>query len=200
MNEDFYFDKKPEYSEKLPEHFKTGLATASFVISLINVIFCAFSCSFILAPISLILGIVSLVKRQGGKVFAILGIIISSVSIVIFGLFTALFVKIYPDMEYFIRNDSAIISEFEENGSIPEQFEKYRDSEYDKYWKSFQCDDFDEFFEIFIEMYKQSQGVQSVPSNPNSPNVPAFPPDDDEELVELNYNGAISGMKFLKTA
>lgn len=198
MNEDFYYDSNPDSFEKMPESLKTGLAVASFVLSLVNVIFCALSCSFIFAPVSIIMGIVSLAKKQGGKPLAIIGIAVSSVSLVIFGLFTSIFVKIYPDMEYFIKNDTAIISEFEETGQIPEQFEKYRSPEYDKYWTLFQCDDFDGFFEIFIEVYRQSNRVQTVPSNPNS--IPALPADDGEDLVELGYTGAISGMKFLKTA
>lgn len=200
MNEDFYYEKNPDNYEKMPESLKTGLATASFVISLVNFIFCLFACSFVFAPVSVIMGIVALVKKQGGKVFAVLGIVISSVSIIISGLFISVFVKIYPDMEYFIKNDTAIIAEFEEDGKIPEQFEKYRSPEYDKYWKAFQCESFDKFFELFIEMYIQSRSTQNVPSNPENPDIPAFPPDDEEELVELCYKGAISGIKFLATA
>ncbi len=199
MNEDFYYDNNQDF-EKIPESLKTGLAVGSLVISLINVLCCALSCSFIFSPVSIIMGTVSLVKKQGAKPLAIAGIVISTVSMIIFGLFTAVFVKIYPDMEYFIQNDVAIISEFEENGNIPEQFEKYRSPEYDKYWQTFQCDDFDGFFEIFIQVYRQSNGIHSIPSNPDNPKIPDFSRDEGEELVELGYTGAISGTKFLKTA
>ncbi|MCM1507103.1 MAG: hypothetical protein NC177_08220 [Ruminococcus flavefaciens] len=199
MNEDFFDKGQQEDSEKMPESLKTGLATASFVISLVNLVFCAFACSFVTAPVSIIMGAIALARHQGGKAFAVIGIIISSVSLIICILFTALFAKIYPDMEYFIRNDTAIISEFEEDGTIPEQFEKYRSPKYDKYWQAFQCKDFDEFFEIFIDIYRQSDNVYSIPDSPYNPDNPTSP-DDDEELVVLGYNGAISGMKFLKTA
>lgn len=185
MNEDFFYKSESDDFEKIPSAAKTGLATASFIISLVNLIFFAFTLSFILSPISIILGVVSLVKRQGGKAFAVLGIVISSVSIVIFGIVMSVFVKVYPDMEYFIRNDTAIISEFEESGEIPEQFDKYRSPEYDKYWKKSGLKNFDEFFAFFIDVYKQTQGIQTVPSSPDNPSVPAFPPDDGEELVVL---------------
>lgn len=200
MNKDFYYENPSDDFEKIPESFKTGLAIASFVISIINFIFCAFSCSFILSPVAIILGIVSLVKKQGGKPFAIIGIVISVISLIVFGWFTSIFMKIYPDMEYFIKNDTAIISEFEETGEIPEQFEKYRSPEYDSYWAAMQCDDFDEFFEIFIEIYRQSHNTYTLPDNQDIPANPAFPPDDGEDLVELGYTGAISGTKFLITA
>ena len=184
MNEDFFYDQKPEISEKNPESLKTGLATASFIIGVVNFLFFGMIFSFILAPVSLVLGIIALVKHQGGKGFAVTGIIISAVSLIIFSVFTALFVKIYPDMEYFIQNDTAIISEFEENGEIPEKFEKYKAPEYDKYWRAF-GGDFEGFFEYFIEVYKQSQGMRTIPE---SPQIPDNPTDDDgEELVVLGY-------------
>lgn len=94
-----------------------------------------------------------------------------------------IFVKIYPDMEYFIRNDTAIISEFEETGEIPERFEKYKAPEYDNYWQAF-GGSFEGFFEYFIDVYKQTQDVQTVPNNPE---VPAEEDDDGEELVVLGY-------------
>lgn len=183
MDENFYFEKNDD-SGKLPERFKTGLATWSFVISLVNIIFGGFVFSFVLSPLSVILGVMSIVKKQGGRAFAVIGIVLSVVSLIIFSIFTAVFVKVYPDMEYFIRNDTAVISEFEENGEIPEQFEKYRSPEYDKYWHSMGCDDFDSFFAVFIDIYRQTQGL-STPADSGSPYTP-YEPDDGEELVDLS--------------
>ncbi|MDE6425377.1 MAG: DUF4190 domain-containing protein [Ruminococcus sp.] len=179
MNEDFFYKDNSGVPEKTPEYLKTGLATASFIISIVNFLFFACALSIVLAPVSLVLGIMSLVKRQGGKGFAITGIIISTVSLLIFVTFSAIFVKIYPDMEYFIRNDTAIISEFEETGAIPEQFEKYKAPEYDKYWVTF-GGEFEDFFEYFIEIYRR-QGVRTIPNNP------AVTEEDGEELVVLTY-------------
>ena len=190
MNEDFYYDDNQMYSfEKKPEELKTVLAIASFVISLVNFIFCGFMLSFISAPISIIMGIVSLVKKRGGKVFAILGIVISLISLMIFSFFTSIFIKIYPDMEYFVKNDTQIISEYNATGEIPEQFEKYRSSKYDKYWQAVQCENFDEFFGTFIKAYQQSKGINALPSNPDTPDNSDTPSttDDGEKLVELSY-------------
>ena len=178
MDKDFFYDNLPETPDKMPESLKTGLATASFIISMVNLLFFGMAFSFILSPIAVILAVVSLVKRQGGKPFAIAGIIISVISLVIFTVFTAFFVKVYPDMEYFIRNDTAIISAFEEDGDIPAQFEKYKAPEYDKYWNSMGYEDFESFFGFFIEYY---QSIRGTPQNEWSHS------DDGEELVVLNY-------------
>lgn len=186
MNEDFYCKENPDDFRKMPESLRTGLATASFITAMVNFVIFGFTLTFILAPVSIITGVVSLIKKQGGKGFAIAGVAVSVVGVIINVLFISVFVKVYPDMEYFIKNDYSIISEFEESGKIPEQFEKYRSPEYDRYWKSMGCEDFDGFFRMFIDIYLQTQGLHTSPSNPDSPDIPAFPPDDDgESLVEL---------------
>ncbi|MDE5771265.1 MAG: hypothetical protein K2I06_06495 [Ruminococcus sp.] len=203
MNKDFYYNDVND-KNGLPNSFKTGLATASFVISLLNLVFCACMGSFITAPVSVILGVVSLATHRGGKIFAILGIVISVISSVLFALYMYVAVKVAPDVMYFQQNSTEIISAYESDGEIPEQFEKYRSSDYDKYWNAMGCNDFDGFFKIWIESYKRKYGYtapSSVPDNPET-TAPETPKNDRnrEELVDLNYTGAISGIKFLKTA
>lgn len=183
MNEDFYYNDSPDNFEKMPEFLKTGLATASFITAMVNFVIFGFTLTFILAPVSIITGALSLKRKQGGKGFAIAGIAVSVVGVILNILFISVFVKVYPDMEYFIKNDYSIISEFAESGEIPEQFEKYRSPEYDNYWKAMSCEDFDGFFAIFIEIYLKTQGLQTAPSSPDSPEIPYS--NDGEELVEL---------------
>ncbi len=201
MNKDFYYNDGSDING-IPNSLKTGLATASFIISLLNLIFCACMGSFITAPVSIILGAVSLATHRGGKVFAILGIVISVISAVLFGLFFYVCMKISPDLMYFQENSTEIISEYEADGTIPEQFEKYRSSDYDKYWNAMGCNDFDGFFKVWVEAYKRRYGytAPSVPDNSESPSSVPENNRDREELVDLNYTGAISGIKFLKTA
>lgn len=210
MNKDFYYNDVNE-TDGLPNSFKMGLAIASFVISLLNLVFCACMGSFITAPVSIILGVFSLATRRGGKVFAILGIVISVVSAIIFGLYMYVIVKVAPDAVYFQKNSTEIISAYEKDGTIPEQLEKYRSPDYDKYWNAMGCKDFDEFFRMWIEAYKSRYGYnapsapddseKSVPDDSET-SVPETPRNnrDREELVDLGYNGAISGTKFLRTA
>ncbi|MDE5582705.1 MAG: DUF4190 domain-containing protein, partial [Ruminococcus sp.] len=118
---------------------------------------------FILAPISIILAVISLATKRGGKGFAVAGIIISAVGIAVFSLMMSFAMKISPDIVYFENNSQAIISEFEETGEIPERYEKYRSAEYDKYWSAMGCEDFDEFFKMFINSYTSGGTRRVIP-------------------------------------
>ncbi|MDE6036293.1 MAG: hypothetical protein K2G36_10335 [Ruminococcus sp.] len=177
MNKDFFYDDFPETPDKLPESLKTGLATASFIISMVNLLFFGMALSFVTAPVAIVLAVMSVIKHQGGKPFAIASIIISVVSLIICTAFTVVFVKVYPDMEYFIKNDTVVIADFEESGDIPEQFKKYKSPEYDKYWQSMGYEDFESFFRFFIDSYRNLYGTHS-----NLPDTSH----DGEELVVLN--------------
>ena len=70
------------YSKGKQTSSPSGLAIASFVVGLISVLI---SCCFggVLGFVSLILGIVSLVRKENGKGFSIAGIILSVISILI---------------------------------------------------------------------------------------------------------------------
>ncbi|MBP5578363.1 MAG: DUF4190 domain-containing protein [Ruminococcus sp.] len=130
----------------------SGFAIASFVISLINLVICGTLLSIITVPLCLIFSVVSLAGRRKGAVFAVIGIIISLVSAVFFAFAGYIFYKITPDFIYFLNNAPQIIEEYDRDGSIPEQYEKYRDPKYDKYWERFGYNSFDEFFaKEFIE-------------------------------------------------
>ena len=160
MNEYNYANN---YNESIDENYnpnadKKGMAITAFVICLVNLFcFCGLFTGFVAVPLSLILSIITLATRRGGKGFAIASLIISAISAVILVIYISAFVKIYPDIEYFIKNDTEIIEKYEATGEIPEQYEKYRDSEYDEFWNAMQYENFDAFFDDFILTYKNSQ-------------------------------------------
>lgn len=137
----------------LPDSQKTGLAIAAFCISLINFIVFRSVLSFIAVPVSLIMAIVSLKKRRGGKTFSIIAIVVSSLSTILFAFYAVIMVKIYPDMKYLTDNFTSITSEYEETGAIPEYYDKYRDPKYDDYWKQLGVNSFDEFFEYIMKQF-----------------------------------------------
>lgn len=190
MNEDFF--SKENNGTDIPNEFKTGLAVASFVLSLVNFVCCMFTCSFIFAPLSVILGVISLATHRGGKAFAVLGIVISAVGLAVFSFYMSIYIKIYPDVLYFEKNSTAIISEFEKTGDIPEQYEKYRTSEYDEYWNAMGCEDFDEFFSIWIEAYKSRGLTTVIPDSPDNDGTPEESRDR-ETPVELKLYGCYFG-------
>ena len=131
----------------------SGMAIASFVIAIVNLILFRTLLSVIAVPLSLIFAIVSLAKKFGGKGFAIAGIIISLISTFVFCSAIAVCVKLYPDFRYFAVHEQQIIEEYHENGTIPEQFEKYNAPRYNKYWTAFGCKDFNEFFGKIIDNF-----------------------------------------------
>lgn len=151
----------------LPDSQRTGLAIAAFCISLINFIIFKSVLSFIAVPISLIMAIVSLKRKRGGKLFSIIAIVVSSLSTILFVFYAMIMVKIYPDIKYLTDNFTSITSEYEENGTIPEYYDKYRTPEYDDYWKQLGVNSFDEFFEYIMKRFNVTYEKGTVDNSKN---------------------------------
>lgn len=151
----------------LPDSQRTGLAIAAFCISLINFIIFKSVLSFIAVPISLIMAIVSLKRKRGGKLFSIIAIVVSSLSTILFVFYAMIMVKIYPDIKYLTDNFTSITSEYEENGTIPEYYDKYRTPEYDDYWKQLGVNSFEEFFEYIMKRFNVTYEKGTVDNSKN---------------------------------
>lgn len=164
----------------------SGLAIASFVIALVNLIVFRTVLSVIAVPLSIILAIVSLAKKRTGTGFAITGIIISVISMILFCSAILVIVKLYPDMKYFIENEHQIVEDYNRDGTIPEQFEKYNAPRFNKYWSAMGCDDFNEFFGMFIESFEKQY------NNGRYQNDDDFANDYDDE----NYDHGITDLVF----
>ena len=134
-----------------------GFAIASFVISLVNMVFCVAMLSIVTAPLCIIFSIISLVGKRKGTAFAVIGIIVSVISLIFFAYVGFLFYKIGPDLVYFAEHSTQIIEEYDRDGTIPERFEKYKDPKYDKYWNRMGYDSFDEVFAEFIKNQKKNR-------------------------------------------
>ena len=52
------------------------------------------------------------------------------------------------------------VADYEATGDIPEEFQKYQDPKYDKYWPSFNVHNFDEFYAQLVKQYKDSYTSQ----------------------------------------
>jgi len=187
MNQDFYYE-----DEEIPSKLKSGLAVSAFVISILSIC-CCFG---FLSPVSLVLAVVALAKKQGGKVFSVIAVIISSLSLIYTAVVCTFAWKILPDVNYFADNSEAIIQEYEQTGKAPDYFSKYRDPKYDKYWEAMKVKDFDEFFGVMIDQYKQQKKQYE---NSSEKREQESEDDDGETLVDLSYTGAMYGMKFLAT-
>ncbi len=166
-----------------PEPKGSGLAIAAFVIALVNIIPCCTILSIISVPLCLILAIVSLAGKRKGKGFAITAIILSLLAGLMFAYYGFIMYKVAPDYVYFIANANQIVEDYEEDGTIPERYEKYRDPKYDKYWKRSGYDSFDEFFEKFIEGY--SAGLNSASGSYS--NTSSSEEDNDKDQIAREY-------------
>ncbi len=151
----------PNYTSN-QEGRHTGFAIASLILGILSLILCCcVGFNFILAIPALILGIVTLVKHYNGKGMAIAGIIISSIAMIITGMYLAIYGPIFSDVFKVASDFENVRDTYEETGEIPEYLEKYTDEKYDEIWEKEGYDDFYDFFDYAIEemdkSYSQSQ-------------------------------------------
>lgn len=193
MSDEFYIDDTQDNgfeqhdgaggSANDPYANSKGLAVASFVLSLVNIFCCCCSLSFILAPLAIIFSIVTLVQKRGGKGFAIAGLVISGIVLLAIIATELAFGEPAQDFTTFANNGAAYVEMYEETGEVPDEFTKYRDPKYDRYWESLGTEDFDDFYGRFVNWYKQNVlGNGSVYiGEPDGSTTP----DDGEALVDL---------------
>lgn len=129
-------------------------SVASFVLGLVNIVFCCCG-TYILAPLSIIFGIVALVKKYACKGLAIAGVVISSVTLILTIVSSVLinttFREPYEDMMKFIMNADSYIQEYQETGEVPDDFSKYCDPEYNDWWDRMGYDGFEDFYDDYIK-------------------------------------------------
>ena len=128
-----------------------GFSVAALVISLVNLLVFRSLLTFIALPLCIVFTVVAFKKNGQGKAMAVISLVISFISALIFGLLIAVFVKAYPEFKYYAQNKDEIIQEYRETGKIPEYFKKYDSPEYDDFWKASGYGSFRAFFDDFID-------------------------------------------------
>lgn len=139
----------PYYNNQQPKK-PIWAAVVSFVLGIVNIVFCC-CMTYVLAPISLIFGIVSLAKKWAGKGLAVAGVIISSVTLVITIAFSVILKEPYEDMMKFVMNADKYVEEYQETGDVPDDFKKYCDPKYEGWLKSMGYDSFEDFYDDYME-------------------------------------------------
>ena len=192
MNSDFYYDDPNKKDDENKNAGKIGVSLASFLLGIFNMCCCLCSYSPVLSTLSLVFGILALMTHRGAKGYAITGIVVSSVALVLWGSTFLMFGKFYPDMRYFLLHADEIVEQYDKDGSMPERFEKYHDEKYQKYWYIFDCDDFDELYGKIIKSYKEAMNKENGTSTEKTPrNEDSSAPDkkyddDGESLIDLS--------------
>lgn len=134
---------------------KKGLAVASLVLGILAFITC---CAFInmpLAIISIVLAVISLIKKHGGKGLSIAGLVLSGISLLVslYMLVTVPFGLVFDFIEHsseLVNNGDQIVREYKEDNTIPEWLQQY-DPEFVK-----------QFMDAFAEGYSSSGTGTSI--------------------------------------
>ena len=96
-------DENMQNNNGMPQQEKKGLAIASMVLGITSIVpgWCIPYLPFILGLIGVILGGVSLSKKQGGKGLAVAGLVTSIISLVIY---LILFIVVGASLSAFFSN------------------------------------------------------------------------------------------------
>lgn len=151
MNEDFNpynsgnVYQMPQKTDQKP----LWAALTCFILSIANIFMCC-CCTYVTVPASIVLGTVSLAKKWRGKGLAVAGIIVSVVTLVFMVASNVMFREESEDLMKIYAEPDKYISMYEETGEVPEEFMKYTDEKYDKYWSFMGYGSFEEFYGDFI--------------------------------------------------
>lgn len=157
MENEIYYDMmKDNPDEHNPESGRIGFAVTSLVLGIVSVVLCCCGLGYICAPLSIIFGIISLVKRRGGKALAVTGIILSAITVIALAIFTVAYGAVMKKFMKFSENAPQIIEEYHETGELPDYIDEFRDEEYDQIWKNMGYESFDELFEEFIKAFEEA--------------------------------------------
>ncbi len=163
MYEDFDKENNVYYMDEIEQQHrqnqqngtksKIGFAVTSLVLGIVSLLLCCCGLSLIAAPLSIIFGIIAIIKKHNGLGFAIAGISVSVVMLIATTLFLIAYGEYIYDYFRFVGNSYEIIEEYQETGELPDYLEKYNGEEYEYFWNSGGYDDFDDFLDEFIYTY-----------------------------------------------
>lgn len=162
MNETNDFNN-PYYQNVSNEPVKkpaSALAVTALVLGIISILTCFFMVNVIIGIIAIILAVVVLAKREGGKGISITAILLSVISIA----FTAMIVyliypllavlpDLYNDMKEIYKDYDAIIEEYDRTGELPDYMDKYSEGEAGEFFDEY-YDGFDNFFNENLRIEK----------------------------------------------
>lgn len=123
------------------------MAIIALVLSIIAFLGICFCIGLPFGIAALIISIIVLAKKKNGKGMAIAATIISSIAVLISAIMVAVIVPMYNDMIDFTMNLPEIVENYQEDGSLPDYLDEYREK-YPEY--------FDSFMDGVIEEYEKN--------------------------------------------
>ena len=152
----------------------SGFAVAALIlglVSLIGICCCAGAIDIVTIPLSLIFGIISLVKKCSGTGLAITGIITSAVSLLILGTILYIIWPLLPHAEEILndyarltRDQDTVFTQYEETGELPEYLEKYKQPPFDDFFARYDIT-INTVMDTLLEQYKSKGSLEFQLSN-----------------------------------
>lgn len=168
-------------------------ALIALIISLVNFFIFGSLFTFLSLPAVIVLSVIAFKRGSDGRVIAIIAIVITVISTVLFAFYIAIAVKLAPDVKYFVEHDKEIIENYEEYGEIPERYKKYQDKKYDKLWSRMGYDDFDDFFGDIVKRYNEASGKyeknESNSGNKKDTTKKSTSPSTTEATTDFDHSG-----------
>ncbi len=134
------------------ENKSKTMSVIALICGILAILTCG--CCFPCGIIAVILAIIVLVKNKGGKVMAIIGMVLSIISGLIISLFVITFMPMKDAIMELANDPEYYIEQYEENGTYPEFVEKLADMSNltgDKREQTMK-----EFMDAFIESYEKN--------------------------------------------
>lgn len=152
---------------------KTGFAIAALVLGIVSLIGVCCCLNVITAPLAIIFGIVALVKKQGGTGMSVTGIVLAALSLIVIGAFLVGFKDIMPYSEQIVKDYSQLIEEqdevfpaYEQDGTLPEYLEKYKEPPYSELLEKYEITIYDVMDALLVNYKNGSLKNVSVPAVP----------------------------------
>ncbi|MBR4199853.1 MAG: DUF4190 domain-containing protein [Oscillospiraceae bacterium] len=143
---------------------KSGLAIAALILGIVSLVgICCCGLNIITGPLAIIFGIIVLAKKQNGTGLAITGIVLAAISLImVLGVVFA-FKDILPYSETITQDYTRLITEadkvfpaYEEDGTLPDYLEKYKEPPYSDFMKKYDADIYD-VMDALLAQYKNGQ-------------------------------------------
>ena len=143
---------------------KSGLAIAALILGIVSLVgICCCGLNIITGPLAIIFGIIVLAKKQNGTGLAITGIVLAPISLImVLGVVFA-FKDILPYSETITQDYTRLITEadkvfpaYEEDGTLPDYLEKYKEPPYSDFMKKYDADIYD-VMDALLAQYKNGQ-------------------------------------------
>lgn len=153
---------------------KTGMAIAALVLGIVSLIgLCCCGLNIITAPLAIIFGIISLVKKYDGTGLSITGIVLAALSLIMMLSVLFSFRDVLPYSETIVEDYMQVIIDqdevfpaYEADGTLPDYLLKYKEPPFSDFLEKYDAD-INDIMDVLLVQYKN--GELSLPDGVEMP-------------------------------